>query len=56
MAFAHFTASAGFDKNVFQVEIMDHLINAFFWTIAPNFSSGFFSKYIPSGPIFLPQK
>jgi hypothetical protein len=43
IAFGHFTACVGFDKNIFQAEIMDRLIN-FFWggggAIVPNFSLG----------------
>jgi hypothetical protein len=29
MAFGHFIACEGFDKNIFQAEVLDHLNNVF---------------------------
>jgi hypothetical protein len=40
MAFGNFTACVGFDKNIFQVKIMDRMINIFSWAIVLTFPSG----------------
>jgi hypothetical protein len=41
MVSGHFTACASFDKNTFQVEIMDRLIFFFFLNDRSKLSSGF---------------